>query len=310
MAYTIVAAFAGMLLVPAHALAATIEVTAFGRDLAFPATSTEGTVLARTSFSPQQLCGAATCPLPQATIWIWNGESFVSGPVTRTGVTGIGVQFVVNGAPLTSGTISPAATISQPLEVQLIRMAGTMASGTLGGAASTYLNLCSPIAGGFSQCYDSSNTVYAKIRLGGNVKPIAGTCRTPDQTVNLPPAQKRSLTGIGSSTGETGFEVRLNNCPPGYNRVGYALDPVGGMVANAPGALPAGQGSTAGGVHIRLMDDAGTPVTFRESKPVSAYSKATGGSYSIPMKAAYLQTGESVTAGSITGAATVLVDYQ
>ncbi|WP_454725051.1 MULTISPECIES: fimbrial protein [Cupriavidus] len=308
--HMIAAAFAGMLLSPAHAAAATTVVTAFGSDMSFPSTSSEGTVLARTSFSPQQLCGASTCPSPVASIWVWNGQNIQPGPVTRTGVAGVGVKFIVNGAPLLSGKLSPP-TISQPVEVQLVRTSDPMGTGSLGGSASTFLNICTVVSTGFGDsCYDSSGTVYAKIRLGGNIKPIASTCQTPNQIINLPAAQKRALKGVGSSTGEIGFAVWLNNCPPGYNRIGYALDPVGGTVANAPGALPARAGSTAGGVNIRLTDAAGTPVAFGVSKLVSAYDKATGGSYSIPMKVAYLQTGDLVTAGSIAGAATVLVDYQ
>ncbi|MGO4327551.1 fimbrial protein [Cupriavidus sp. 2TAF22] len=310
MAYTIVVAFAAMLLSPAHALAAHTEMTAFGSDMALPASSGEGTVLARTSFSPQQLCGAPTCPSPVASIWVWDGQNIQPGPVTRTGVAGVGVRFVVNGSPLLSGMQSPP-TISQPVEVQLVRTSGAMGAGSLAGGASTFLNLCASVNPGFGDsCYDASGANYAKIRLGGTIKPIALTCQTPNQSVSLPPAQRGGLTGVGSSTGEIGFTVRLNNCPPGYNRIGYTLDPVGGMVANAPGALPARPGSTASGINIRLTDDAGTPVTFGASTPVGAYDKTTGGSYSIPMRAAYLQTGASVTVGRIIGAATVLVNYQ
>ncbi|WP_063923018.1 fimbrial protein [Cupriavidus basilensis] len=283
-------------------------VTAFGRDLAFPALAAPGTVLVRESVTPQQLCGAPTCTLARPSFWVHGGAYTAAGPVVDVDVSGIGLQVLLNGAPLTTTTFAPAVTISSPLEVQLVRTEATMSQGDLAGGWRANLNLCATATPGYSACYSYQR--FASIQLAGKIKPIAGTCQTPSQTITMPPAQKRAFTGAGSTTGEIGFEVRLLNCPPGYNRVGYALDPAGGTVANAPGVLPAGSGSSAGGVNIRLTDSGGTPVTFKQSVQVGAYDKGTGGSYAIPMKAAYFQTGDTVTPGTITGAVTVLIDYQ
>lgn len=306
--HTIAAWAIGVLLSSISGFATAATVAAFGQDLAFPSTSTTGTILARSSVTPQQLCGATTCPVAQVTIWVQGGSYSTTGPLAATGVGGVSVQFLINGVPMTSGNLPSPITLSQPVEVQLVRAAGTLYAGDLALATGTFLNVCPVITAGWSQCYSYQQS--ARITLAGKITSIAGTCQTPDQTVNLPAVLSRSFTSVGSTTGETGFDIRLNNCPAGYNRVGYSLNPVGGVIENAPGVLPLLAASTAVGVGIRLADDSGTPVVFNSSVEATVYNKATGGSYSIPMKASYFQTGASVTAGTVNGAATVLLDYQ
>jgi type 1 fimbria pilin len=43
---------------------------------------------------------------------------------------------------------------------------------------------------------------------------------------------------------------------------------------------------------------------------IDAYSKDTGGSFSIPMRVSYVQTEANVTPGTVNGAMSVLMEYQ
>ncbi len=150
----------------------------------------------------------------------------------------------------------------------------------------------------------------ALIYLGGTITPIPGTCSVPNQTVTLPKESLNKLVNVGSTIGIKNFQIKINNCPKGYNRIGYQLEPVGGVIENAPGVLPLTGGSTASGVKIQLADNKGEPATLGSSLKVDAYNKATGGSYAIPMQASYIRTGSTATPGTVNGALNVLLDYQ
>ncbi|WP_322040994.1 fimbria/pilus outer membrane usher protein [Burkholderia diffusa] len=90
--------------------------------------------------------------------------------------------------------------------------------------------------------------------------------------------------------------------------------PFGAAVLNDQGkeigVLPLAADSTAAGVKIRIADSNGVPAAFEKSVKVDAYDMATGGSYSIPMQASYIQTDATITPGTVNGAMTVLLDYQ
>ncbi|NUA32251.1 fimbrial protein, partial [Cupriavidus basilensis] len=102
----------------------------------------------------------------------------------------------------------------------------------------------------------------------------------------------------------------FNNCPPGFARIGYVLSPIGGPTPALAGALPVAGGSTAKGVAIQITDTNSTPAMFNQRLPLSAYSSSTGGSYTVPMNARYIQTEATVTPGTISSMMSVLVDYQ
>ncbi|WP_407669510.1 fimbrial protein [Paraburkholderia heleia] len=96
------------------------------------------------------------------------------------------------------------------------------------------------------------------------------TCSIPKQSANLPAVSPGKFSGLGTTWGAQSFNIVLQNCPTGVNRVGYSLVPVGGGVTGYAGALSLGSGSTATGVRIRLTDTNGTPVTFNTSIKLGA----------------------------------------
>lgn len=279
---------------PAHA----VEITAFGKQLSIPKNTPPGTVLARHYITPQQACGRPTCQI--TTIWNYpNGGQVGTGPTVTTNVSGVSTRMLINGQA--HPTTDPVKMeITQPIEVQLIGDGRPNVGGSLAGTAGNpaYFGMAFPGGGA------------AFIVLSGRITPIDGTCSVPNQTVTLPPVNIKKFGDIGSTAGTQSFQIRVDKCPSGYNRVGYMLDPVGGATVNAPGVLPRGAGMTAEGVQISVADAAGTPVTFNRSIKLDAYDKTTGGSYAIPMQASYIRTGQTVGIGTVSGAMVVLMDYQ
>ncbi|EHP41766.1 Fimbrial protein [Cupriavidus basilensis OR16] len=209
-------------------------------------------------------------------------------------------------------------TVNSPLEVQLVRDDRPLSAGSLAGQTGqlgnpSYFYVCRPDGWEFNgdMCLLSKRGLA--IALAATVRLVNGTCSTPDQSVVLPAMALHKLTGTGSTGGQSGtrrFELRFNNCPPGYARVGYTLTPIGGPAPAFAGALPVPGGSTAKGVAIQITDSNGTPAMFNQRLPLSAYSTSTGGTYSIPMTARYIQTEATVTPGTISGMMSVLMDYQ
>ncbi|MGY4818025.1 fimbrial protein [Pseudomonas chlororaphis subsp. piscium] len=208
--------------------------------------------------------------------------------------------MLINGQGYQSQDFKPSIKFSQPLEVQLLSDGRPNLGGSLAGSAGSSLY--------YYWLQLAGNDLY--IYLNGTITPIPGTCLVQNQTVTLPKEQLNKLERVGSTAGAKSFQIQINNCPKGYNRIGYMLEPVGGVIENTPGVLPLTAGSTAHGVKIQIVDDKGKPATMGTSITVDAYNKATGGSYAIPMQASYIRTDAIATPGTVNGALNVLMDYR
>ncbi|MBB1631108.1 hypothetical protein A9975_09525 [Cupriavidus sp. UME77] len=291
------------------------SVTAFGSTLNLPNNTATGTIVSRYPIPLSQLCGAASsCRMSILTLYPYGGRDTASGPLIPTNVSGISARLLVNGQPagafISSG--NNYITVNSPLEVQLLRDGRPLSAGSLAGAAGNpaYFAICMGDVG--SQACSGSNNGLS-IALAARVRLINGSCSTPDQSVALPNVVLYKFKGVGSTGDQSstkGFDLRFNNCPPGFARVGYTLTPIGGPAPAFAGALPVAGGSTAKGVAIQITGTNGTPATFNQQFPLSAYSSSTGGSYTVPMNARYIQTEATVTTGTISGMMSVLVDYQ
>lgn len=276
------------------------SVYAFGQQLSIPQNTASGSILARHYITPTQACGLLECTVTR--LWNFpNGSGVAPGPTITTNVSGVSTRLLINGRAYASATLSPPVKFSQPIEVQLLSDGRPNLGGSLAGsvAAPHYYTL-----------EMKSNDASALIYLGGTITPIPGTCSVPNQTVTLPKESLSKLGHVGSTIGMKNFQIQVNNCPKGYNRVGYTLEPVGGTIANSPGVLPLASGSTASGVKIRVENAQGAPATLGTSITVDGYNKAAGGSFAIPMQASYIRTDTVATPGTVNGAMTVLLDYR
>ncbi|WP_420995740.1 fimbrial protein [Cupriavidus sp. 30B13] len=273
----------------------------FGQStITLPASVAAGTVVARDYLTPTQLCYSAQCTLSYIEMYRFGGGERVNGPNVDTTVTGLQTRLIINGQPMVAGITS--VVITRPIEIQLVATGTKVIGGPLKADGSTaspaYYILRFP------------NGSFYQIFLGATVKTIDGTCSTPDQSVTLAPIAPGKLGGVGSTAGSVAFNVRLENCPAGFNQVGYSFVPVGSETSIYGGVLPLGAGATATGVRIQVTDTYGTPVAFNQSVRLNGYSRTTGGSYTVPYKASYIKTADPVTVGSVKGSMMVLVDYQ
>lgn len=299
------------------ALGLTAATSAFGAEfrpiptaLSLPGDAPADTVVARGYITPQQLCGEGTCalryftpftmviPVPNSLPGGWEAE----GPRVITTIKGLSMQVLINGKPQTRlrEDQSPIE-LSSPMEIQLLRNAVPLVT----GVSNNYIQFSF-----YAKTTSASRWTYHIIRLDSRVTRIERSCSVPSQAVALQPATARSLTGIGATAGERSFQININDCPKGYNKIFYRLKPAGDTIETSAGVLPLSPESTAKGVRIRVTDSAGAAVVFDTSTGIDDYNKDTGGSFSIPMRVSYVQTEANVTPGTVNGAMSVLMEYQ
>ncbi|MBM2770323.1 fimbrial protein [Burkholderia anthina] len=290
---------AGCAFASPHAAATVLH--AFGQgSIAIPSNTATGTVVARQYYTPTQLCGNDTCEIVRVSLYA-NGQpsAQAAGPDLETNVPGLSTRLLVDGRPVTSSTL---ATLRGTAEIQLFRDSRTPRDTTPDAGMTQYYEIV----------YRSGAAeATAAIHLSAQTGFINGTCSVPDQTVTLPTVSQNTFHGVGSTAGSTDFLLRLNQCPAGYNRIGYQLSPVDGFVAGTNGTLALRPDSTAAGIGVQVSDGAtGNPLQLQRSYAVAGYDTRTGGSPAIPLRAAYVQTGSTIVGGSVHAAAQVLLDYQ
>jgi type 1 fimbria pilin len=130
-----------------------------------------------------------------------------------------------------------------------------------------------------------------------------------DIIVPLPTQSVTSMTAIGQTTGNTGFQISLQ-CDPGI-KIAYEIDGtpdanVANVLANATGT------GYATGVGVQLLQGT-TPVTLNTLSGTYAQTPAGGTTQTtvdIPFIARYYRTATPMTAGTVKATATFQMNYQ
>ncbi|WP_458722595.1 fimbrial protein [Pseudomonas brenneri] len=262
---------------------------------------------------------------PALSLWA-TGE--MAGKVYETGVSGLGVLIkgdhgiapysnsAIYGAHEGTGGLNAANT----LELQLIKTAPTVAAGTVQGASLPIAQYVASVGGGMT----AATFPIANVSITGALSIVARTCQTPNVNVPMGTHTVAEFNGVGTGTAWTDFTLALNNCPAfngvysssdgsgTANSIKYRLDPTAGVDATQPNVLKLNRGTPeATGVGIQIADNLGTPLALQTLLPSGIVPTAVeGASYSIALKARYLQTAATVRGGPANAAMTFTIDYQ
>jgi len=278
----------------------------------------------------------SSTPLPLAN---WTGTPY-PGKIYETGVKGIGVAiwYGPNAMPTSGfGTNCGGGTsfcnwnVSSTLvfDLSFIKI-GDVSPGTIQGALLPTM----------VQSFISSNTVeIEQVNFSGSMNIVSRTCSTPDVNVPMGSHMLSEFSGPNTFTQWKDFPITLNNCPAfnGYyqstgprwasdgtvsnldsrknNVLQVRLDPtrtplnaslgILSLNPSAPGDDPA-----AMGVGVQVADSAGTPLPLATLRASGITTRAEeGASYSIPLKARYIQTQTNITAGPANATATFTINY-
>lgn len=232
--------------------------------------------------------------------------------VYQSGVAGIGVKVAFAnymGAPdMNIQAIGwPATSNSLP--------SGSKNYGPM-GRYDVQLILVGPVTPGRTTLPSAlARIVYAgltvsQLQSAGNTTITVISCTTPDVTVPMGTYKAAAFSGKGSTSSPVGFNLSLNNCPAGMTSIQYQLSAPGGVIDAANGVVALSSDSTAQGIGLKVMNSAGTAMNYNTQYPMTSYVSATGGSYTIPLKAAYYQTGTTVSPGSANALLTFTMTYQ
>ncbi len=273
-----------------------------------------------------------------------------AGKVYKTNIQGLGVVFIVGvpGVPLPARGPNvtpncPSSYLPCPVRVNevsdyelvLIKI-GNVSPGLLQGSdlprVSMYINANTARMLGFS------------MGTSGAIQIVSRTCSTPNVVVPMGTHQTKTFTGINSASGWQNFSIDLNNCPafhgtystngPSWtsqsgtspsgvgtsgsrdnNSLMFRID-AARVAINAPkGVLSldpsvAGSPPAASGVGIQIATPNNAPVPFGRKQSSGLILRTSEGSYSIPLRARYLQTGRQVTPGPANASATFTISYQ
>ena len=250
------------------------------------------------------------------------------GQIYLTSVPGIGyaASYLGNGLPYATqqlfsrDTIYSATTV---LDISFFKI-GDVAPGTIRAVDLPEVE----------QVMTGDASVRANLwRFVGTLDIVASTCTTPDVTVDLGDHQLTELNGVDTATNWIDVPVRLQDCP-GYfgsyrrdvtddsgfrtaaanaNQLRYLVDSTTAIIDAGRSIMAlrnAGAPGTATGMGIQVALANETPVVFGRLRASGlSLTDVSGTSYTIPLKARYIQTSPDVAPGVADGQATVTLIY-
>ncbi|KWO55214.1 pilus assembly protein [Burkholderia territorii] len=259
-----------------------------------------------------------TVPLNGKTYTVWN-----------TNVPGVGVAIGVNPSVSTCGSRGwqdlgkPSGTFPSPWSGGVCTQNGSVTNGgqallalvktgpiTAGTVSGLQFEAASVTGPGSAGPFTVATSGHVLFSLTSTIINVAA-CTTPNVTVNMGSPMQSEFTGIGSTNRKpVAFNVAVNACPSGLNSIQYQFIPVNAVLDSTNGVLALSSNSTASGIGLQLKDGSGNALQYNTQYTLTSYSNSTGGSYTIPLTAAYYQTSATVKPGSANAVLTFTMMYQ
>ncbi|MGH8079084.1 MAG: fimbrial protein, partial [Lysobacter sp.] len=196
---------------------------------------------------------------------------------------------------------APNPSTRGSLRLELVKLDAIGGSGAIRGTDLPTLNYRGGGAG---------DAIAARVSFIGAISVRSATCNAPSLRVPLAPIAPQALAQPGASAGAKDFELRLNNCPAGLTRIGYRLDPLGGA-DTAASALALDADASARGVAVQIRDRDGRPIGFGVNHEVQATNLGDGGSFRIPLQAAYYRSdAQPPQPGTVSASLTFTLSYE
>ncbi|WP_461528766.1 fimbrial protein [Pseudomonas sp. 210_17 TE3656] len=192
--------------------------------------------------------------------------------------------------------------------------------------------------------FGDARMLLYRVGHSGSIKIVANTCKTPDVVVPMGTHLSKTFTRVGSASDWKDFNIALNNCPafhgiyaesssswisqggedpggdgyPGYptqNKLQLRIDPARPAINAGNGVLsldPSGSSTApaATGIGVQIADGYGIPLPLATVRDSNVYLRDYESSYTIPLRARYLQTSSKVTPGPANASAVFTLSYQ
>lgn len=137
----------------------------------------------------------------------------------------------------------------------------------------------------------------------------AASCQTPDVSVQMgDDYQLHEFRNVGDIPRIIKFNIGLNQCQTGIQKVTYSLTATSQVIDQKNGIVALNSSSTAKGIGLKLMDDAGQPIALGTTYSFNGFN-TTGTNFKIPLSAAYYRLADKLEAGTANASVTFTMDY-
>ncbi|MFJ7145605.1 fimbrial protein [Pseudomonas protegens] len=123
---------------------------------------------------------------------------------------------------------------------------------------------------------------------------VPQSCETPDIKVDMGSHDISIFANNGAYSEPVKFDISLNNCPAGINKVTYTLKSTSTSPSqnSTQGIVKLSADSTAQGVALQVLNSDGNPIVLHQSYVFTDYPSA-GGNLKIPLSARYFRVAET-----------------
>jgi type 1 fimbria pilin len=158
--------------------------------------------------------------------------------------------------------------------------------------------------------FRGDNLTIITFNLINPVTVNSASCQTPSVFVAMgDDYQLFEFDNTGDAPRPIKFDLSLNNCQRGIQKVTYQLQANTPVIDAQKGIVALSGASTAKGIGLQLKNDAGQPIVLNTPYVFSGFN-TTGTDFKIPLSAAYIRLADSaLQAGSANSEVTFIVNY-
>ncbi|UWF51515.1 type 1 fimbrial protein [Pseudomonas sp. N3-W] len=233
--------------------------------------------------------------------------------------------FALNPAlgSVTTGNVFPLGKTGLSLKINYQYFGYLFANGTLPGTSyrdparsytieiikSTEQPMKNIVPAGHLGTHMFGDLDLVSINLTNPIILNSASCQTPDVTVQMgEDYQLQDFSKVGNAPRTIKFNIELNECQTGIQKVTYSLRATSQVIDQKNGVMALNTTSTAKGIGLKLMNDAGQPIDLGTTYSLNGFN-ANGTNFKIPLSAAYYRLADKLEAGTANASATFTVNY-
>ncbi|MCP6698070.1 fimbrial protein [Pseudomonas donghuensis] len=175
---------------------------------------------------------------------------------------------------------------------------------------SAELSANSVVAAGELGQFKADDLLFIKFNLANPVYLNSASCQAPAVSVRMGDDYRLvEFDKVGATPRVIKFNLALHQCQRGIKKVTYQLKATTQVLDAQKGLVALNTHSTAKGIGLQLMDEAGNPIALDTTYPFNAFN-TTGTDFFIPLSAAYYRlAGSTLEAGTANTEVTFIISY-
>jgi type 1 fimbria pilin len=174
---------------------------------------------------------------------------------------------------------------------------------------SAELSSNSVIAAGELGQFKGGELRFITFNLANPINLNTASCQTPAVSVQMGDDYQLYEFDKSDTPRVIKFNIALNQCQRGIQKVTYQLKANTPVIDSQKGVIALNAGSSAKGIGLQLMNEAGQPIALDTTYGFSGF-KPSGTDFKIPLSAAYIRLADStLEAGTANTEVTFIMNY-